>query len=79
MVLLLNDWAHVSRKFTQGEYTKCLHDRTENDGKIKVRAPSERCAAHPVAVAAMVTDRLGREIGKTGEKVSAPTASGKWT
>ena len=55
MVKLLNDWAHVSRKFTQGEYTKCLHDRTENDGKIKVRAPSERCAAHPVAVAAKVS------------------------
>ncbi|KAH8049681.1 phosphatidylinositol kinase [Aureococcus anophagefferens] len=35
MVLLLNDWAHVSRKFTQGEYAKCLHDRKENDGKIK--------------------------------------------
>ena len=49
MVLLLNDWAHVSRKFTQGEYAKCLHNRKENDSKIKVRAPSERCAAHPVA------------------------------
>ena len=49
MVLLLNDWAHVSRKFIQGEYAKCLHNRKENDSKIKVRAPSERCAAHPVA------------------------------
>jgi hypothetical protein len=49
MVKLLNDWAHVSRKFTQGEYAKLLHDRKENDSKIKVRAPSERCAAHPVA------------------------------
>ena len=39
MVLLLNDWAHVSRKFTQGEYAKCLHNRKENDSKIKVRAP----------------------------------------
>ena len=68
MVLLLNDWAHVSRKFTQGEYAKCLHNRKENDSKIKVRAPSERCAAHPVAAQLAVKFGWVRLLLITGEK-----------
>ena len=46
-LLIINDWAHISRKWTEGAFAKRMHNRLGNEGFLKLclddlrRAPTE--------------------------------------